>query len=165
MVVRQLEKPDINNALALVWRVFLSFEAPDYAEEGVSEFKAFISYDSITQKMQAGTLVFWGCFENGVLLGVIAVRDQCHICLLFVDKAHHRRGIARRLFEIVKLHCQSGGAEKITVYSSPYAAEAYRHLGFCDTDAEQTVNGIRFIPMTHWLGRNQISDASITGDL
>jgi predicted GNAT family N-acyltransferase len=35
----------------------------------------------------------------------------------------------------------------MTVFSSPYAAGFYRKMGFADTDAEQTVNGIRFIPM------------------
>ena len=32
-------------------------------------------------------------------------------------------------------------------YQIPYAVEVYRHLGFNETDIEQTVNGIRFTPM------------------
>jgi len=101
--------------------------------------------------MKLGVIVFWGWYENGVLTGVIALRDLHHICLLFVDKAHHRRGIARGLYQKAMQHCQSRGAKIITVNSSPYAAEAYRRLGFVDTDVEQTINGIRFIPMEHRL--------------
>lgn len=37
----------------------------------------------------------------------------------------------------------------ITVNASPYAIEAYHHLGFVDTAKEQTVNGIRFTPMSY----------------
>ena len=35
----------------------------------------------------------------------------------------------------------------VTVNSSPYGAEAYRRLGFVDTDGMQFVNGMYFIPM------------------
>jgi len=31
-----------HGALDLVWQVFLEFEAPDYSEEGIQEFKKFI---------------------------------------------------------------------------------------------------------------------------
>jgi len=37
----------------------------------------------------------------------------------------------------------------MTVNSSLYAVEIYRRLGFVDTNTEQIVNGIRFIPMKH----------------
>ncbi|WP_460645598.1 GNAT family N-acetyltransferase [Lacrimispora brassicae] len=37
----------------------------------------------------------------------------------------------------------------MTVNSSPYAVEIYHKLGFVDTDTEQLVNGIRFIPMEY----------------
>ena len=151
MKIRLLKLADMKHALELVWRVFLEFEAPEYTEKGVNEFKAFISHDSIIEKMKLGVIVFWGWYENGVLTGVIALRDLHHICLLFVDKAHHRRGIARGLYQKAMQHCQSRGAKIITVNSSPYAAEAYRRLGFVDTDVEQTINGIRFIPMEHRL--------------
>ena len=33
------------------------------------------------------------------------------------------------------------------VNSSPYAHIVYKHLGFKDTDKEQCINGLRFIPM------------------
>ena len=39
--------------------------------------------------------------------------------------------------------------QEFTVNSSPYAVEVYRHLGFEEMDQEQTVNGIRFIPMKY----------------
>lgn len=34
-----------------------------------------------------------------------------------------------------------------TINSSPYAHEVYKHLGFIDTDKEQSVNGLKFYPM------------------
>ena len=41
------------------------------------------------------------------------------------------------------------GHERVTVHSSPYAVEIYSRMGFEPTDTEQTVNGLRFIPMEH----------------
>ena len=41
------------------------------------------------------------------------------------------------------------GHETLTVNSSPYAVEAYRHFGFVATDTEQLTNGIRYFPMVY----------------
>ena len=54
------------------------------------------------------------------------------------------QGIGRTLFELALKNNTSG---KMTVNSSPYAVEIYRHFGFVNTDVEQVTNGIRFTPM------------------
>ena len=38
MEIRKLHKPEYEAALALVWEVFLEYEAPEYSKEGVDEF-------------------------------------------------------------------------------------------------------------------------------
>lgn len=149
MEIRPLQNDDIAPALALVWQVFSEFEAPEYTEQGVREFASFIEHDAIKKRIESGDLLFWGCFDGDDLTGVIATRNTNHICLLFVRKEHHRKGIARRLYSAVLESCEAQSFNEITVNSSPYAAEAYRHLGFADTDSEQIINGIRFIPMRH----------------
>lgn len=152
MEIIKLEKSYIKNALDLVWTVFQEFEAPDYSKQGIEEFKEFISYNSIIERYDKGELCFWGCMDSNNLIGVIATRGINHICLLFVNKEYHRRGIARSLFQTVKDRCKSeNDVNKITVNSSPYAVEVYHHFGFSDTDKEQTVNGIRFTPMSYLL--------------
>jgi GNAT superfamily N-acetyltransferase len=147
-----LQKNAIRFALDLVWKVFLEFEAPDYSRQGIEEFRKFISYNSIVEKFDNGELHFWGCIDNDELTGIIVTRRINHICMLFVKKEYHRRGIATSLFQTVKERCKSQkNISKITVNSSPYAVEFYHHLGFVDTDREQTVNGIRFTPMSYLL--------------
>lgn len=39
MEIRKIKENELTNALDLVWRVFLEYEAPDYSEEGIQEFK------------------------------------------------------------------------------------------------------------------------------
>jgi ribosomal protein S18 acetylase RimI-like enzyme len=146
----KLQKNDIKNTLDLVWRIFREFEAPDYTKQGIDEFRKFISYNSVIEKLDKGELYFWGCIDNDDLIGVIATRGINHICMLFVNKEYHRRGIARSLVQMVVERCRENNISNLTVNSSPYAIEVYHRLGFLDTDQELTVNGLRFTPMS-WL--------------
>lgn len=152
MIIVKLKKNEIKNALELVWTVFQEFEAPDYSQQGIEEFRKFISYDSMIKQFETEEIFFWGCKVNHELTGIIATRGMNHICLLFVKKEFHRKGIAKRLFNIVLEKCKSvNSIYTITVNSSPYAVEVYHRLGFVDIEKEQTVNGMRFTPMIYSL--------------
>ncbi len=151
MYITNITSKDIEllaEALGLVWDVFLEFEAPEYCEEGIAEFKHYIEPDAIREKLGKGELQMWACIDDDRVTGVIALRAPCHISLLFVDKRYHRQGTARALFEHVLAYIKENTEHtEMTVNSSPYAAGFYRRMGFANTDTEQTVNGIRFIPM------------------
>ena len=152
MEIRPLQRDDLINAVDLAWTVFQEFVAPYYSREGIEEFRRFISHDAIIKRFNKGELSFWGCIADGDLVGVIATQAVNHICMFFVKKEYHRRGIGRRLLQAVEEACKGqGNIIEITVNSSPYAIEVYHRLGFVDTDKEQTVNGIRFIPMSYSL--------------
>lgn len=153
--IKLLDEAEFPSAIGLVRTVFDEFEAPDYSSEGVEAFYRFIEPANLLEFARAHRLLMWGAFENEALVGVIAARSGCHICLLFVDKAHHRKGIARKLMWTVIEDCRQQGAPFITVNSSPYALEAYLAMGFSPTDSEQTINGIRFIPMRYSMSPSQ----------
>lgn len=140
MEIRKLCWNEIHLALALVWDVFLEYEAPDYPQEGIDEFRSFLD-----NREEIDKLSFTGAWENGNLLGVLAMRGN-HISLLFVKKEYHRRGIAKALFANLQNQTE---ADQITVNSSPYAREIYGKLGFQAIAAEQVTNGIRYIPMVY----------------
>ena len=140
MVIRKINKDEMKEALNMVWEVFLEFEAPDYSEEGIKEFKKAIDDSNWVNARD-----FYGAFdENNKILGVITTRDFTHIALFFVRGKYHRQGIGKKLFEKVKSINKKGF---FTVNSSPYAHEIYKHLGFIDTDEEQCINGLKFYPM------------------
>ena len=67
--------------------------------------------------------------------------------LLFVDKSHHRKGIAAKLVGEAAAHMKGLGYGQIDVNASGYGMPAYQQLGFRATGPEKTVNGIRFTPM------------------
>lgn len=150
--INELDINDLKEALALVWDVFLEFEAPDYCNEGIREFEEYIEYAAMNDRLLQHQLKMWACKENDIIIGILATRPPCHISLLFVDKKHHKKGIARTMLnEMINYYKSDGSYSEITVNSSPYALEVYRRLGFEDINAEQTVNGIRFIPMKRQL--------------
>ena len=140
--VRKLEEHETQEALSLAWEVFSEYESPDYSPEGTEEFRKCLH----DEKYLAG-IEYYGAFDSGMLIGMVGIRkDNCHICFFFVDGSYHRLGIGTRLFERIKAE-YSG--KTITLNSSPYGLPFYRSLGFHETDAEQTVNGIRFTPMKY----------------
>jgi GNAT superfamily N-acetyltransferase len=142
MEVRKLDRSEIERALELVWSTFLSYEAPDYTQEGIDTFGMWLKDPSFISR-----LVFYGAFETQELAGVLATRNNgSHVALFFVKGENHRRGIGRRLFEEV---LKESPSDFMTVHSSPFALEVYHRLGFSDTDREQQKNGIRFTPMIY----------------
>ncbi len=142
MEIRLLKENERSAAMELVRRVFLEFEAPDYSVQGVEEFERSIQDPAFVNALQ-----IYGAFADDRLLGVIAGRAQnSHIALFFVDGAHHRRGIGRRLFDVLLQGC---AAKRITVNASPYAVPVYRRLGFVPTGGEQVTNGLRYTPMQY----------------
>ena len=139
MEIRRIREPELPAAMDLCWRVFQEFEAPDYPPKGV---EAFYTYISNTEQVKH--LTVFGAWERHQLLGVLAAEGD-HIALFFVDPAVHRQGIGRRLFQT---YLAAGGWDCVTVHSSPYAVEVYRHLGFSPTAEEQlSPDGIRYTPM------------------
>jgi len=139
----ELTSDRLYETLELVRDVFMEFEAPDYSEEGIEEFLHFLDPIDIEEKLEENKIRIWICDFDEKVVGMIAGMES-HINLLFVDGEHHRKGIARKLLDMM---IDNYKPSELTVNSSPYAIEAYQRLGFTITDAEQEVSGIRYTPM------------------
>lgn len=141
MLIKKIGADEFPHALSLVLTVFLQYDAPDYPEHGVQTFKSAISDQAFLNSLE-----MWAAYSHESIVGVIALRNQGHhIALLFVDGAHHQKGIGRSLF---KTAIKSSDGEIITVNSSPYAIGFYQKLGFIVDGPEQSTNGMRYTPMT-----------------
>lgn len=147
-MIREMIKEELKDVLKLIKTVFMEFEAPDYSQEGVQTFLNFIELDSIQKMIDDGNLKCWVCLKDKKIVGVMASRNQSHICMLFVDKTYHKMGIAKQLFEEFSQDVKRNSAKRLlTVNSSPYAVGFYHKVGFKDTDNELEKDGIRFVPM------------------
>lgn len=139
--VRRLNADEIQNALELMWEVFLQFEAPEYSQEGIDFFRASLDDEERTRKLK-----FYGAFSGKQLVGTLCMREPRHIGGFFVKADHQQKGIGRALFEGMRRDYEK---QEFTVHSSPCAVKIYERLGFEATDTEQLVNGLRFTPMIY----------------
>ena len=80
---------------------------------------------------------------------MIELRDNRNISLLFVDKNHQGKGIAKALFKESLKKCVPAGSlpDKFYVHASPYSIPVYKKLGFTETDVMQEQFGIKYLPM------------------
>ena len=142
MLIKKIQESDMPQALDLIWDSFLFFVAPDYTKEGVETFYNLLHNSQAIQEAE-----FWGAFENGRCLGVIASRKgRTHICFFFIKKDEVNKGIGKILFSSFLNICPHN---TITVNSSPYAVGIYKKLGFIQCGEEQTQEGIVFTPMIY----------------
>ncbi|MEZ4546373.1 MAG: GNAT family N-acetyltransferase [Thermodesulfobacteriota bacterium] len=140
----------------LVARSFNEFIAPGFSEEGIDEF---FKYANPAHSRSARTLHFVLVAEaDGDIAGMIEIRELKHISMLFVDKAHHRKGIRKELFRLALERIISEGSppKSVTVHSSRFAVPFYESLGFTKTSEEKIIYGVIHIPMALTLPEGRI---------
>jgi GNAT superfamily N-acetyltransferase len=149
MQICRIGPAKLREALELIWEVFEIYEAPVYEEMGIKTFRYFIEYDNMVEKVNQGEMIFWGCYLNNYLVGVIALRSGQHISLLFVREKFQRLGVASRLVRVLVDYLDSRNPKirAVTVNSSPYAVDFYKSIGFVPIGAEREENGVRFTSM------------------
>ena len=149
-MIKEVAEKDLKQAIDLVNDVFSEFVAVDYSEQGKNAFASYLKnkLQEASVDSKSGYKKMWAYYQEDKILGVIAVENTSHICLMFVNKEHHRKGIAKQLFHTVLEELkQNKNVTQITVNSSPYAVKAYERLGFIKTGEQQEKDGIIFIPM------------------
>ena len=152
--IRRLRPDEVDAALDLAMTTYLEFEAPDYGPEGVTTFRRDI-YDNEAFRAACmdGTNRMWGALDHGRLIGLMAMRGQSHIVLVFTHRDYHRQGVASAILQalLADVRCENPPLSRLTLNSSPYGLPFYLHAGFQPADEEKTINGIRFTAMTYEL--------------
>ncbi len=146
--VRMAYENEWEEAMALAWRTFLQFEADDYEPEGVKSFEDFITDNTLHRMFIMGAYQMFVALDGRRMAGMISVRSNSHISLLFVDAEYHRKGIGRALMNQLCGYLKNElGIKRVTVNASPYGVGFYHKLGFRDLKPEQRSEGIRYTPM------------------
>lgn len=149
--IRELRPEEAVGAASLIAKVFGKFVASDFSENGVRHFHEFITPEGMRKRLAENSIILVACHDERIV-GVVEIRDCAHIALLFTSEDWHGRGIARKLLDAAIERClEKMEVPKVTVNSSSYAIPVYKKLGFTISGREQTVNGIRFTPMSKYL--------------
>lgn len=132
----------------LIKKVYDEFVSIDYSEEGNRFFYDWIEPVKIAQRQQ-NQVNLWVAMDDSKLIGMIEIRDNKYISLLFVDKEYHGQGIAKKLFyESLKVYIQRfPELDKFYVHASPFSIPIYKKMGFVETDTLQEDHGIKYLPM------------------
>lgn len=150
--IRFASQSEWEDAMGLAWKTFLKFEANEYTPEGVRSFEDFITDSRLKKMFAMGTYQMIVAFDRGKMVGMITLRNEIHISLLFVDSSYHRKGIGRALIlkmaDYVKTEL---GKRRLTVNSSPYGVAFYHRVGFKDLGPEKQQDGIIYTPMDYIL--------------
>lgn len=132
----------------LIKKVFDEFVSIDYSEEGNNFFCDWIKPSRIAERQRIQKNI-WVAFIDSKLVGVIEVRDNKYISLLFVDKEYQGQGIAKKLFDISlkEIIRRDPQLDKFYVHASPFSIPVYKNMGFIETDKMQEDNGMKYLPM------------------
>lgn len=150
--IRWARGEDWENAMDLVWRTFLKFEACDYTEEGVLDFFDFVTSDRLHQMFLDGTYQMMVAVAQSTIIGVATLRNSTHLSLLFVEEQYHRQGVGRALLERMCDYLRREAGEcYMSVMAAPYAVNFYKKLGFRAVEEEKTFSGIRVTPLEKFL--------------
>jgi GNAT superfamily N-acetyltransferase len=148
IMVRCAYHSDWDGAMKLAWDTFVRFDAPDYSQEGIENFRKFVNDDMLRNMFIAGHYQLFVAVYDDNYLGMLSLRERKHISLLFVDGDYHGNGIGSALIKYVsKYVLEEEGIDELTVNASPYAVSFYHNRGFKDVHEEMTADGIRFTPM------------------
>jgi GNAT superfamily N-acetyltransferase len=132
----------------LIKKVYDEFVSIDYSDEGNRFFDEWIKPSKIAER-QCNQINLWVAFIDSKLVGMIEIRDNKYISLLFVDKEYQGQGIAKKLFDksLKEIIQREPKLDKFYVHASPYSIPVYKKMGFIETDNMQEENGMKYLPM------------------
>ena len=146
--IRQTKPGEEVPVCNLVARSFNEFIAPEFSEEGIEEFFKYANPREFKKRSESGYFSMIAESES-TIVGVIEINNSRHISMLFVEKDHHKKGIAKNLIKnsFEELRAEKKQIDAITVNSSRYAVPFYEKLGFLQYEEEKTIYGVIHIPM------------------
>ena len=147
-----MEPADAEAVSRLILDSFTEFIAAEYSDHGRAEFTRHVLPNALVDRSRSNHLVLVAMAGERPA-GVIELRDNDHVSLLFVDSLFQRHGLARALLTraLAVARPAKPGLDRVTVNSSRFGVPIYEKLGFRQTGPERSVNGIVFTPMAHRL--------------
>lgn len=136
---RPIEKTEYDEMRTLIFESFSRFVAPDYTEEGVTNFRKFLFDEALPARCD-----FFGVYEGKRLQGaLVAEKDGSHIRAFFVRTDEQGQGFGGTLMRYF-LNLYQGA---VTVNASRYGKPIYEKFGFRAVSEETQKDGILFTPM------------------
>ncbi len=146
---RLMKADEADYVYDLILRVFQEHVAPVYSTDGVEKFLGMLSIEWLCEVGKGiNSFVILAKHQNKPI-GMLAVINENHITLIFVDPKYQGEGIGKRLIDEATRLCieKSPAIKAITVSASPNSISFYQTIGFEAQGEEVDEDGMRFVPM------------------
>ena len=145
---RIMRDDDAGAVSLLIQRTFQHFIADTYTARGIKRFLKITSKQAMLRRKRKNQLIVIAEADD-TISGMIAVRKQNHITLLFVAAEFHRNGIGTLLFQdaFTRMKAAVPDLGTVTVNSSEFALPFYTKLGFTAKRSAYLHKGMKITPM------------------
>ncbi len=149
MEVSAIAVSQYREAIEVAAQSFDRFDAPDYSDYGRTSFLAYASFWSFSLRQLKGHVAFCTRSNDNKISGMLEIRENRHITMLFVSPDHVKKGIGKTLVTFAEQYIKQANpsCDKITLNSSPYAFGFYKKMGFAQADELKDEGGFVYIPM------------------
>ena len=145
----RLARPDDARAVGvLIRRLTRRWIVPDQTSEAGEALLSRSSARALREKIIEGQRFHLG-YLGDRLVGVSAMRDDCHLVQFFVSTKYQGQGFARRMWErTMQDAMRRAGTHRFTLNATRCALPIYRHMGFCVVGPERlSPSGLMTTPM------------------
>ncbi|WP_060513391.1 GNAT family N-acetyltransferase [Pseudomonas sp. NBRC 111124] len=143
MYIRKLTHADLPHASALCLDAFTLAVAPSLSAQGAETFAQVACEQAFAARMEGDNLILV-CEADGLICGLIELKEGRHVAMLFVAPAWQRRGVGAQLMNEALAHATS---EVITVRASLSSVAAYLSYGFVLAGDVGEFAGLVYQPM------------------
>jgi predicted GNAT family N-acyltransferase len=144
-----MKESEVDSLYDLIVRVFHEHVAPVYSDKGINMFLSMVSPAALLEANEGESSFVIVARQNNYPIGMLAVREESHVALIFVESQYQGKGIGKGLIDEAIKICQNRnpGLKSITVSSSPNSKTFYERIGFRAQSDEVDEDGMRYTPM------------------
>ena len=149
IVYDSMKESEVDCVYDLIVRVFHEHVAPVYSDNGIDTFLSKISPTTLLEVNKGESSFVIVARQENIIIGMLAVREESHVALIFVESQHQGKGIGKSLIDEAIKICKerNPGLTAITVSSSPNSKKFYEGIGFTAQGEEVDEDGMRYTPM------------------
>lgn len=139
-----IKEPTFNDAQAL-HEISMSLEKYLFEDCMPQWFKDELSVKSFQERIKDKEYEHLVCVQQNTIVGFICIKKN-KIVHLFVDEKHHKKGIAKQLWQSIE---ENRDVSKMTVNASLYAIKVYERFGFETEGEEKNYKELLYQPMLY----------------
>lgn len=145
MQIRSITPDDLPRVSEVCLQAFNLAVAPSLSAQGVQSFAGIATPQAFAERMQADNLIQI-CIHDGVITGMVELKEGRHVAMLFVAPEWQRRGIGRRLLDAA---LEQARVDVVTVSASLSSVPAYARYGFVLAGETAEFAGLVYQPMEY----------------